>query len=65
MPENIATPSISPMDHVRAALYNAAASGLTFADVVEASLHAHTTEDFDRAVNILGLATQEPANEQV
>ena len=55
---------ISPMDHVRSALYNAAASGLTFADLVEAAIHADTTEDFDQAVNMLGLAThiEEPTD---
>lgn len=57
--------SISAMDYIRAALYNGAASGLTFADIVEAAVHAHTPEDFDRAVNILALATEEPADAEV
>lgn len=56
--------TLTPMDHVRAALYNAAASGLTFADLVEAAIHADTTQDFDRAINMLGLAThiEEPTD---
>ena len=48
--------NLTAMDYVRAALYNAAESGLNFHDVVEASIHAKTPEDFDKAVNMLGLA---------
>jgi hypothetical protein len=55
--------NIRPMDYVRAALYNAAASGLTFADIVEAAVHADTPQDFDNAVNMLGLATSTETDE--
>lgn len=48
--------TLTAMDYIRAALYNAAASGLTFEDIIEASIHAKTPEDFDKAVNMLGLA---------
>lgn len=50
----------SAMDYTRAALANAAASGLTLADVMQAAEHAATPEAFDRAVNILGDATPDP-----
>jgi len=51
---------LTPMDYVRAAIYNAAASGLTFADFAEAASHADTPKAFDAAINLLGLGTPEP-----
>ena len=48
--------TLTSMDYIRAALFNAGASGLTFTDLIEAAIHAKTPEDFDKAVNLLGLA---------
>ena len=53
---------LTPMDWIRAALYNAAASGLTFDDVCRMSEHADTPQDFDAAINALAMATPEPTD---
>jgi len=46
---------LTEMDYVRAAIYNAAASGITFAEFAEMAAHAETGKDLDNAVNLLGL----------
>ena len=51
---------LTAMDYICAALYNAAASGLTFADVCRMADHADTPQGFDDAVNMLAFATPEP-----
>lgn len=47
------------MDYVRGALFNAFASGLTLEEVAAMAVNAETPEDFDRAVNMLAMATPE------
>lgn len=46
---------LGEMDYVRAALLNALYSDLDLEDVMECSIWAKTPEDFDTAVNLLGL----------
>ena len=47
---------LTPMDYIRGALANGLASGLDLEDVIECAIYAETAEDFDDAVNLLGLA---------
>lgn len=46
-------PNLTPMDNVRAALLNALVEGMTLHDVWLMAEHAKTTDDLDRAVNVL------------
>lgn len=48
---------VTAMSWVRAALTNALVEGLTLEDLAMMAEHAHTPEDFDRAVNELIRAT--------
>ena len=47
------------MDYTRDALANAFHSGLTLEDVLNASIHAKTSEKFNEAVNLLTVASEE------
>lgn len=49
------------MDYIRAAIYNAIASGLDAQDIARMAEHAQTPKQFDVAVNVLGVATPEPS----
>lgn len=46
---------LTEMDLIRSALYNAYFSGLSLHEVCLMSNNAETIEDFDHAVNVLGL----------
>ena len=45
--------TLTPMDYVRGALFNALYSGLTLDDVCKMAAHAETPDAFDHAVNAL------------
>jgi len=44
---------LTPMDYVRATLANAILEGMDVNDLIEVSLDARTTEDWEEAVNLL------------
>jgi hypothetical protein len=50
---------LTPMDYVRGALFNALHAGLDLDEVAAMACNAETPEDFDRAVNMLAMATPE------
>lgn len=53
------------MDVVRAALFDALASGLVLSDVCEAARHADCVDCFMEAVSLIGIGGIDPSDWQV
>ena len=56
---------VSNMDVVRAALFDALASGLDLSDVCEAAKHADCVDCFMEAVSLIGIGGIDPSDCQV
>ena len=56
---------VSDMDVVRAALFDALASGLDLSDVCEAVKHADCVDCFMEAVSLIGIGGIDPSDWQV
>ena len=53
---------VSDMDVVRAALFDALASGLVLSDVCEAARHADCVDCFMEAVSLIGIGGIDPSD---